>query len=71
MAHIVSKDDAELESVIELSEKFCMGLYGKLTSWAKLLDDVCEIMYKLQRYISISRMPPVISALCFPCYRHI
>ena len=69
--HTVGNEDADLELVKELREKnvFFMGLYGKLASRDKSLDDLREIMYTLPRYISISMMHPASSALCFHILR--
>ena len=65
----VGKDNADIEEVIELGEKFFMKLYGKLSSKAESLDHLREIMYTLPKYIPISRMPPTSRAFRFHMLR--
>ena len=54
--------------MIEMGEKFCMDLYGKLGKKADSLDHVREIMYTLPKYIPISRMPPPVGRFDSICY---
>ena len=47
-------DDIEIDRMVELGEKFYINLYGKVSAKAKSLDQVCEIMYNLPKYIPIT-----------------
>ena len=53
--------------MIEMGEKFCMDLYGKLGKKVDSLDHVREIMYTLPKYIPISRMPPPVGRVDSIC----
>ena len=55
-------DDIEIDRMMELGEKFCINLYGKVAKKAKSLDQVCEVMYNLPKYIPITQMPPTSEA---------
>ena len=55
-------DDIEIVRMIKLGEKFCINLYGKVAKKAKSLDQVCEVMYNLPKYIPITQMPPTSEA---------
>ena len=48
--HIVGNEDIDLKTIIEL-EEFTV-------SQATTLGDLCEIMHRQPRYMSISRTPP-------------
>ena len=56
--HIVGDEDVDKKYKIKIGSKLYMELYGKLGKKAYLLDHLREIMYTLQKYIPVFRMPP-------------
>ena len=58
-------DDIEIDRMVELGEKFCINVYGKVAAKAKSLDQVGKIMYNLPKYIPIAGIPPTSQAFTF------
>ena len=56
--HIVGDEDVDKKYKIKIGSKLYMELYGKLGKKAYLFDHLREIMYTLQKYIPVFRMPP-------------
>ena len=65
----VGNDDAEVEQIVRMGEKFYMELYGKLGKKTDSLDHLREVMYMMPKYIPISRMPPTSRAFRFHMLR--
>ena len=63
--HLVGDDDVDREYMIEMGEKFYKELYGKHGKKADSLDHLHETMYKIPKYIPISRIPHIRSAFQF------
>ena len=51
---IVGDDNMDREYMIEMGEKFYMGLHGKLGKKTNLLDHLCEVMYAIPINIPVS-----------------
>ena len=58
-------DDIEIDRMVELGEKFCINVYGKVAAKAKSLDQVGKIMYNLPKYIPIAGIPPTSQPFTF------
>ena len=66
---IVGNEDADIEEMINIGERFYLELYGTLGRKADYLDNLREIMYTAPKYIPISRMPPTTRAFRFHMLR--
>ena len=66
---IVGDENADMEQVVNLGEKFYLELYGGLGKKAVSLNNLREIMYTAPKYIPISRMPPTTNAFRYHMLR--